>query len=222
MTQRTKKEIRNLAERVSLSVTPYDWLKKAQTLRQASNHLLIRFEEDQLAHDEQFERNPDFDLELPDCSVLMMLLGFAIENLLKGLYVSTLPIVKSPRTLKELGMPSHALAMIASKIDGALGEQFSERELDILVAIEQSVLWCGRDPSPVDADKLISPSTGTLFSKLLFRYPVDHFDACTLYDRLESLLIPRAPFSIQRMMLGNKAYVGQMSGNTDGSEQRKA
>ena len=100
--RRTKKEIKNLAERLSLRVTPYDWLTKAQSLRQASNHLLIRFEEDHLAYDEQFERNPDFDLEPPDDSVLMMLLGFAVENLLKGLYVSTLSIVKAPRTLREL------------------------------------------------------------------------------------------------------------------------
>src|SRR5450755_2185389 len=109
MAERTKKEIKTLADPLSLRVTPYDWLKKAQTLRQASNHLLIRFEEDQLAHDEQFELNPDFDLESPDGSVLMMLLGFAIENLLKGLYVSTLPIVTPPRTLRKLGVQGHSL-----------------------------------------------------------------------------------------------------------------
>ena len=139
-----KKEIKNLAERLSLRVTPYDWLTKAQSLRQASNHLLIRFEEDHLAYDEQFERNPDFDLEPPDDSVLMMLLGFAVENLLKGLYVSTLSIVKAPRTLRELGVQGHSLDMIANKIADALNEQFSKREFDILIAIEQSFVWCGR------------------------------------------------------------------------------
>jgi len=221
MAQRTKKEIKNLAERLSLRVTPYDWLKKSQALRQASNHLLIRFEEDQLAHDEQFERNPDFDRESPDSSVLMMLLGFAIENLLKGLYVSTLPIVKLPRTLRELGIPGHSLAEIANRIADALGEQFSKREFDILSAAEQSIVWCGRYPSPVDADKLISPSADTLFSTPLFRYPVDHFDACKLYDRLESLLKPRAPFSVQRMMLGNKVYVGLMPGDVEDSALRE-
>ena len=151
-----------------------------------------------------------------------MLLGFAIENLLKGLYVSTLPIVRPPRSLRELDMPGHSLATIANKIAGALGEQFSKREFDILVAVEQSIVWCGRYPSPVDANKLISPSAETLFSMPLFRYPVDHFDACTLYDRLESLLIPRAPFSIQRMMLGNKVHIGRMPGEAEDSDPREA
>jgi hypothetical protein len=219
MAERTKKEIKTLADPLSLRVTPYDWLKKAQTLRQASNHLLIRFEEDQLAHDEQFELNPDFDLESPDGSVLMMLLGFAIENLLKGLYVSTLPIVTPPRTLRKLGVQGHSLTDLAGKITDALGEQFTKRELDILTAVEQSLVWCGRYPSPIDADKLISPSADTSFSMPLFRYPVDHFDACTLYDRLESSLTPRAPFSIQRMTLGT-SRVGRMPGDVDDPEQR--
>jgi len=214
MAERTEKEIKTLAERLSLRVMPYDWLRKAQTLRQASNHLLIRFEKDQLAHDEQFERNPDFDLESPDGSVLMMLLGFAIENLLKGLYVSTRPIAKPPRTLGGLGVHRHSLTDIANKITDALGEQFSKRELDILTALEQSLVWCGRYPSPTDADRLISQSTDRLFSMPFFQYPVDHFDACTLYDRLESLLTPRAPFSIQPMMLGT-SRVGRMPGDVD-------
>jgi len=220
MTQRTNTEIKNLAERLSLRVTPYDWLTKAQSLRQASNYLLIRFEEDQLAYGEQFERNPDFDLEPPDGSVLMMLLGFAIENLLKGLYVSTLPIIKPPRTLKELGVQGHSLDMIAKKITDALNEPFSTREFETLTAIEQSIVWCGRYPSPVDAEKLISRSADSLFSAPFFRYPVDHFDACKLCDRLEALLKPRARFATQRMTLSNQVH-GLMPGEIDDSAQRE-
>jgi hypothetical protein len=140
VTQRSKTEIKNLARRLSLNVAPYDWLTKAQSLRQASNYLLVRFEEVQLAHDEEFERTFDFGRNPPDSSVLMMLLGFAIENLLKGLYVSTLPIVKRPRTLKELGITHHSLETIAREITAALNEQFSKRELEILNAIEQSIV----------------------------------------------------------------------------------
>jgi hypothetical protein len=222
MTQRSKTEIRNLAQRLSLNVTPYDWLTKAQLLRQASNYLLVRFEEDQLVHDEEFERTADFDLNPPDSSVLMMLLGFAIENLLKGLYVSTLPNVKRPRTLKELGITDHLLETIASKITAALNEQFSKRELEILSGIEQSIVWWGRYPSPIDTDKLISRSADSLFSAPSFRYPADHFDACAFCDRLEALLKPRAPFSIQRMLLGNTANVGLMPGEVEDSKRREA
>jgi hypothetical protein len=221
MIQRSKTEIKNLAQRLSLNVTPYDWLTKAQSLRQASNYLLVRFEEHQLGYEED-EQTADFDLSPPDSSVAMMLLGFAIENLLKGLYVSTLPNVKRPRRLKELGITDHSLETIASKITAALNEQFSKRELEILNGIEQSIVWWGRYPSPIDADKLISKSADSLFSAPSFRYPVDHFDACAFCDRLEALLKPRAPFAIQRMMLGNTVNVGLMPGEAADSKRREA
>jgi hypothetical protein len=162
MAERTKEEIRKLSAPLSLSLTPWDWLKKAQLLRDASNQIFVRFENDQLAHDERFERELSFDLDAPDDSVLMMLFGFAIENLLKGLYVSTLKNAKRPRTLDELGVSRHGLAVIAKKVEAALGEQFSESEIKLL-----------------------------------------------LYDRLEALLIPRAPFSVRKILLG-KTYLGRM------------
>jgi len=214
MAERTKQEIKNLSARFSLSVTPWDWLKKAQVLRDASNQLFVRFEKDRLAYDERFERNPSFDLESPDDSVLMMLFGFAIENLLKGLYVSTLKNSKRPRRVTELGVSRHKIADIAKKVAAALGEQFSESEINLLTGLEHMIVWRGRYPSPVDTDKLISTSRHTLFSEPSFRYPENHFAASKLYDRLESLLIPRAPFSIQTKLLG-KAYVGRMPGDAD-------
>jgi hypothetical protein len=69
---------------------------------------------------------------------------------------------------------------------------------------------------------LISRSADSLFSAPFFRYPADHFDACGLSDRLESLLKPRAPFSIQRMKLGNTVNVGLMPGEIEGSKPREA
>jgi hypothetical protein len=209
MAERTKEEIRKLSAPLSLSLTPWDWLKKAQLLRDASNQLFVRFENDQLAHDERFERELSFDLDAPDDSVLMMLFGFAIENLLKGLYVSTLKNAKRPRTLDELGVSRHGLAVIAKKVEAALGEQFSESEIKLLTDLEQTIVWRGRYPSPVDADRLISTSSDTLFSAPSFQYPEHHFAASKLYDRLEALLIPRAPFSVRKILLG-KTYLGRM------------
>ena len=209
MAERTKEEIRKLSAPLSLSLTPWDWLKKAQLLRDASNQLFVRFENDQLAHDERFERELSFDLDAPDDSVLMMLFGFAIENLLKGLYVSTLKNAKRPRTLNELGVSRHGLAVIAKKVEAALGEQFSESEIKLLTDLEQTIVWRGRYPSPVDADRLISTSSDTLFSAPSFQYPEHHFAASKLYDRLEALLIPRAPFSVRKILLG-KTYLGRM------------
>jgi len=209
MAERTKEEIRKLSAPLSLSLTPWDWLKKAQLLRNASNQLFVRFENDRLAHDERFERELSFDLDAPDDSVLMMLFGFAIENLLKGLYVSTLKNAKRPRTLNELGVSRHGLAVIAKKVEAALGEQFSESEIKLLTDLEQTIVWRGRYPSPVDADRLISTSSDTLFSAPSFQYPEHHFAASKLYDRLEALLIPRAPFSVRKILLG-KTYLGRM------------
>lgn len=209
MAERTKEEIRKLSAPLSLSLTPWDWLKKAQLLRDASNQLFVRFENDQLAHDERFERELSFDLDAPDDSVLMMLFGFAIENLLKGLYVSTLKNAKRPRTLDELGVSRHGLAVIAKKVEAALGEQFSESEIKLLTDLAQTIVWRGRYPSPVDADRLISTSSDTLFSAPSFQYPEHHFAASKLYDRLEALLIPRAPFSVRKILLG-KTYLGRM------------
>jgi hypothetical protein len=99
MAERTKTEIRNLSARLSFRAAPYDWLKKARALRRASDHLFIRFEEELLAYEESLDSS--FELVPPDSSALALLLAFAIENLPKGLYVSTQKIA-NPRRLKEL------------------------------------------------------------------------------------------------------------------------
>lgn len=210
MAERTKEEISKLSAGFLLNLTPWDWLKKAKLLRNASNQLFVRFEKDRLAYDETMGQNPSFDLEPPDDSVLMMLFGFAIENLLKGLYVSTLQNAKRPRKLTELGLSQHRLSAIAKRIEGSLGEQFAESEINLLVGLEQMILWQGRYPSPVDVERLAS----WFFSPSFFRYPEHHFAASKLYDRLEFLLTERAPFSVQKKLFG-KAIVGRMPGDAD-------
>jgi hypothetical protein len=192
MAERTKTEIRKLSARLSFRAAPYDWLEKARTLRQASDHLFIRFEEEMRVYEEAYF-DSSFELEPPDGSALALLLGFAIENLLKGLYVSTQKIA-NPRKLSDLGRVSrHELLDIAKEVAGKLGEQLSTRDLDILAAVEQTILWRGRYPTPIHVDKLISSKDSSIFPAQMLRYP----DGCRLYDRLEALLIPRAPFSIR-------------------------
>ena len=185
MAERTKTEIRKLSARLSFSAAPYDWLEKARALRRASDHLFIRFEEERQVYEEGYF-DSSFELAPPD-SALALLLGFAIENLLKGLYVSTQKIA-NPRRLGDLGRVSrHELLDIAKEVAGKLGEQLSTRDLDILAAVEQTIVWRGRYPTPTDVDKLISSNDSSMFSAQMLRYP----DGCRLYDRLEALLIPR-------------------------------
>jgi hypothetical protein len=221
MATRTEAEIKRLSEHMSLSVTPFDWLEKAKALRRASDQLFTRFEEEKIAYDEEMERAFSFERDPPDASIFMMLLGFAIENLIKGLHVSTLSIVKSPRTIEELGVSTHRLTVISGKIAKVLDEKYTKREIDILAGIEQSILWHGRYPSPVRADKLVSTSDYTLFSAPVFRYPEDHFDTCTLFDRLQSWLRNRARFTTRKTglsaKLGIKRRIGIMPGEPEGS-----
>jgi hypothetical protein len=185
--ERTKTEIRKLSARLLFRSAPYDWLEKARALRRASDHLFIRFEEERLAYEEGYFDSPE--PVPPDSSALALLLGFAIENLLKGLYVSTQKIA-NPRKLSDLGRVSrHDLLDIAKEVADKLGEQLSTRDLDILAAVEQTIVWRGRYPTPTDVDKLISSNDSSTFPAPMLRYR----DGCRLYDRLEALLIPRAP-----------------------------
>jgi hypothetical protein len=189
-------------------------------MRQTNSSFVLRTIDSH--HDERFERELSFAthtsvlmtlaLDAPDDSVLMMLFGFAIENLLKGLYVSTLKNAKRPRTLNELECPAMGSLSLRRKLKRRWGEQFSESEIKLLTDLEQTIVWRGRYPSPVDADRLISTSSDTLFSAPSFQYPEHHFAASKLYDRLEALLIPRAPFSVQKILLG-KTYLGRMPGD---------
>ncbi len=66
-----------------------------------------------------------------------------------------------------------------------LSESFTKREIDVMTAIEQSIVWHGPYRSPVRAEQLISTIDHNLFSAPVFRYPNDHFDTCTLFDRLQ-------------------------------------
>src|ERR1700722_4926462 len=114
MAGRTKTEIRKLSARLLFRAAPYDWLEKARALRRASDHLFIRFEEERLAYEEGYFDSPE--PVPPDSSALALLLGFAIENLLKGLYVSTQKIA-NPRKLSDLGRVSrHDLLDIAKEV----------------------------------------------------------------------------------------------------------
>ena len=79
---------------ISLQVHPQDWLAKARKLKKAADLLFINFETEQEKFDEEFEKEHDFDLPRPDDTVVTMLLGFGVENLLKGLLVSTLEHVE--------------------------------------------------------------------------------------------------------------------------------
>lgn len=74
----------HLRSEISLRVHPQDWLAKARKLKKAADLLFRNFETEQVKFNEEFEKDCDADLPRPDDTVVTMLLGFAVENLLKG------------------------------------------------------------------------------------------------------------------------------------------
>ncbi len=181
----------HLRGEISLAVSPWNWLTKAQQLHRAANLLFINFEAEQ----EEYDKDPSYDAAIPDGSTVEMLIGFAVENLLKGLYVTTLSNVKDVKDLKELFIPGsrHELIPIAEALkEPPLSLFFSEEDQDILSVLEHVILWYGRYPSARNIDDTIPMGDGGLFKKFYFAYPDDHFAALRLYDRLESALAERA------------------------------
>jgi hypothetical protein len=171
-------------------VRPRDWLAKARQLRKAADLLFIDFEDERGKFDEDFEEDPSIEKPFPDDSVVTMLLGFAVENLLKGLYVSTLEHAEGVKDLSELKFPGqrHELEPIAHAVKPKLQIEFSREEVDLLHALEHVVLWYGRYPSARNIDDSIPTHVTGGFKKFTFNYPDDHFATLRLYDRLEAIL----------------------------------
>jgi hypothetical protein len=107
----------------------------------------------------------------------MMLSGFAIENMIKGLLVCRLP---KPRSLKDPAfkkMLHHDLIKLVPA-DVIL----SEKESELLTRLQTFTVWAGRYPMPKDPDKYYSSvinsevslkgSDSTLISELFFKF--DH------------------------------------------------
>jgi hypothetical protein len=191
-----------LRSRISLRVLPQDWLAKARVLKKAVDRLFIDFEIEREEFEEKFEKEPDTTkLSFPDDTVVTMLLGFAVENLLKGLHVSTLEHMEGVKDLSELPsvLRRHELRAIACAVTSGLQIEYSEEELDLLDALTHVIVWYGRYPSARNIDDLIpvhdmpvvSTFDGQLthhFKKFRFNYPHDYFATLKLYDRLETLL----------------------------------
>ena len=182
-----------LRPKIQLQVHPQHWLAKARELKKAADLLFEKFEIERIKYDEEFEKDQDSTLPRPDDSVVNMLLGFAVENLLKGIYVSTLNNVDQIKDLSELNFPTraHELELIANAVARKLPLEFSRDEIELLQALEHMILWYGRYPSARNIDDLIPADETGWFKKFMFNYPNDHFATLKLYDRLETILCNR-------------------------------
>jgi hypothetical protein len=190
VTKRAQTVPNHLRAKISLRVTPSDWLNKARQLRKSADLLFIAYENEQLEFGERFERDPSITEGRPEDATILLLLGFAVENLLKGLFVSALPGQEKIKDLKALDLPSpyHALEPIADAISQSLGIEFSPGDKDLLDVLEHAIQWLGRYPSPTNIDGLISLNERGHFKKFYLHYPAEHFALVALYDRLDLLL----------------------------------
>jgi hypothetical protein len=179
-----------LRPEISLRVGPQDWLTKARQLRAAADLLIVTLDKEQAKYTEEFEKDCDTNWPRPDDSVVNLLLGFAIENLLKGVYVTTLANVPQIKDLSELKFPTtgHELEIFARHVGSTLPIEFSPDEVDLLHALERVILWYGRYPSARNIDDLIPADKTGKFRKFVFNYPADHLATLKLYDRLEIIL----------------------------------
>jgi hypothetical protein len=193
MIAKTSSKIPNhIREKLSLSISPRNWLDKARALRKSSNHLLIEYEKEQSDFADKFERNPNIDgAHRPDDDVVVLLLGFGVENLLKGLFVAAVePPIGRVEKLKALKIPGgpHELEPIADAVAKLLTIKFSDEERGLLHALEHYIRWRGRYPSATDIENSVPIDDSGFFKKFILYYPSDHFGVISLYDKLEGLL----------------------------------
>jgi len=194
VTKRTGRIPDHLRERISLGVSPDRWLAKARQLKKSSNLLFVEYEKQQFDFDEKFERDPSITDDFPDDSVVVLLLGFAVENLLKGLFVAaTATATENVKSLKELEIPGdpHELEPIADAVERLFTINFSDEERELLQALEHYIRWWGRYPSATHIDNIFPTQDDGKFKKFMLHYPSDHFGIVALYDRLEEQLVAR-------------------------------
>ena len=136
----------HIREKISLNVSPKDWLAKAQKLRASANLLFIGYQNEQAKFAETFERDPDFSGASPDDDVVVLLLALGIENLLKGIFVGAVrPPPARVQRLKDLKIPGapHELEPLADEVNKFLQIEFSEEERGLLQALGYYIRWRG-------------------------------------------------------------------------------
>jgi len=111
-------------------------------------------------------------------SVYFLLMGYAIENLLKGILILQHPEYFKP-TGKMEDIKTHDLSGLCRRC----GIQFEDTETLLLDTLHTHIEWMGKYPIPLDGDKMwpIKQADGTWKQ-------VDHaFDGMETYQRIDSL-----------------------------------
>ncbi len=136
----------------------FSWIREALTLKLAADRLYGEYKH---AHDEFMEwmnsdKSPEEilndeyftrDLILNFYKIYFMLMGYAFENLFKGILTGQKPPVSLENNFPY---KSHSLEQLAEKIDIEL----EGSEKDLLKQLGEYVKWKGRYPFPIRLDQM--------------------------------------------------------------------
>jgi hypothetical protein len=172
---------------------PWHWLQMARQLRRSANVLWPVFEQEWLAWEERFERDPSREWdEAPRGSTVELLSALTVENLLKGLLVAAYPPAGRVVALRNVHprLASHDLREIVAHLDASpISHVVADEHRWLLYVLEEAIMWAGRYPSPREIGQGFPiDEHGYFVQKFFLEYPDDYFAVFKLCDSLDHSL----------------------------------
>jgi hypothetical protein len=166
----------------SAASDPRQWLSYARSLKYTSNLLKPVFIEE---HKTPRPRGQKNYFPITVSPIYLMIVGFAVENYLKGIYVISNPdIIENDKLVK---LNRHDILKLLYE----LKFEISKEEIYLVERLEEFVLWAGRYPIPAKFERLIPKKhrEGTKFDFIVYSLPTDVEIAQKLLERLEERLM---------------------------------
>lgn len=157
---------------------PGEWLFFAEELMDAAE-ILWEQNDGSIRSEIIYDKNKDIESKKVSSisRPYFLLVGFAIENLLKGLIVFDDPSTIASGRVKRI--KSHKITNLVKDISGI---RLSEAELDLCLKIEEAIPYWGRYPIPLEYSS-ITPDIGvTPEIRQVIKGMYERL-ACTLYEK---------------------------------------
>jgi hypothetical protein len=165
----------------STASNPMQWLSNARSLQFAADLLKPSFEKELNSTHLPAKKN---NFEITVGQIYLMIIGFATENYLKGIYVTQNPeIIENDKLIK---LNSHTLL----KLFQELNLKISKKEIDLIERLEEFILWAGRYPIPAKFQRLIPKPhrESTKLDFIVYSLSTDIKVATKLLKRLDKML----------------------------------
>ncbi len=165
----------------SAAVDPRQWLNYARSLKSAADLLSPTFQKELDAPYSPPKKN-NFKTSIGQ--IYLMMVGFSVENYLKGIYITEdSNVIKDDRLIK---LNRHGLLQLMSELKFKL----TKKEIDLVERLEEFVLWAGRYPIPTKFERLIPKKhrEGTKFAFIVYSLSTDIEVASKLLLKLDKKL----------------------------------